>query len=282
MVTALEQLGLTAAFDFIVGTSAGALAGAFLLAGQPGMGTSLYYEELVSRDWLDYSRALHRKPPIGLDWLIDEVMAGDKALDWDRVLESPIPLYAVASELPDYRPALLGPFRSVPHLRDGLRASARIPVMAGHPVEIDSRRYVDGSLSQGIPLTCAESIGFTHVMVLLTRPRGEVRGTPSVLHRAVVFPVMNRLLAGLGTAFSRRADRYRDELAHIAQLEAAGAGDTILVAQLPAGAPTVKQLTQDPDSLFAGAAAGAAAVYEALDEGAPSFYRGLVPLGLKC
>jgi len=278
MVTALEQLGLTAAFDFIVGTSAGALAGAFLLAGQPGMGTSLYYEELVGRDWLDYRRLLRREAPIGLDWLIDDVMAGEKALDWERVIESPIPLYAVASELPEYRPALLGPFRSVPQLRDGLRASARIPVMAGRPVEVEGHEYVDGSLSQGIPLTSAESIGFTHVMVLLTRPRGEVRGRPTLLHRAVAFPVMNRLLPGLGTAFAGRADRYRDELAKIAALEVASSGDAILLAQLPAGAPTVKQLAQDPNSLFSGAVAGATAVYEALNQDVPVFYRGLVPL----
>jgi predicted patatin/cPLA2 family phospholipase len=278
MVTALEQLRLTAAFDFIIGTSAGALAGAFLLAGQPGMGTSLYYEELVGRDWLDYRRLLRREPPIGLDWLIDDVMAGDKALDWERVIDSPIPLYAVASELPEYRPTVLGPFSSVSQLRDGLRASARIPVMAGKPVAVGGREYVDGSLSQGIPLTCGEDIGFTHVMVLLTRPRGEVRGRPTLLHRAVVFPVMNRLLPGLGTAFSRRADRYRDELAHIAQLEETDSGDKILVAQLPAGAPTVKQLAQDPNSLFSGAAAGATAVYEALEQDVPVFYRGLVPL----
>lgn len=282
MVTALEQLGLTASFDFIVGTSAGALAGAFLLAGQPGMGTSLYYEELIGRDWLDYTRVLRREPPIGLDWLIDDVMdGGDKALDWERVVESPIPLYAVASELPKYRPMLLGPFGSVSDLRDGLRASARIPLMAGRPVEFRGHEYIDGSLSQGIPLRSAESLGFTHVMVLLTRPDGEVRGRPTPFHRTVVFPVMNRLLTGLGTAFAGRADRYRAELAYLAELQAR-LGDAMVVAQLPVGAPTVKQLAQDPDSLFSGAAAGAAAVYEALGQEAPLFYRGLVPLDLKC
>lgn len=282
MVTALEQLGLTTAFDFIIGTSAGALAGAFLMAGQPGMGTSLYYEELIGRDWLDYSRVLRREPPIGLDWLIDDVMSGEKALDWQRVIDSPIPLYAVASELPDYHPAILGPFASIAQLRDGLRASARIPVMSGGPVGIDGHEYIDGSLSQGIPLTCAEQIGFTHVMVLLTRPAGETRGSPKLFHRLIVFPVMDRLLPGLGGAFSRRAERYLTELDHIDALCGSPEQAQILVAQLPAGTTSIKQLAQDPDSLFSGAAAGAAAVYAALDEPVPTFYRGLVPVEVKC
>jgi predicted patatin/cPLA2 family phospholipase len=283
MVTALEQLSLTSTFDLVVGTSAGALAGAFLLAGQPGMGTSLYYEELIGKDWLDYTRAFRREPPVGLDWLIDDVMSGDKALDWGRVVDSEIPLYAVASELPAYEPAVLGPFASVASLRDGLRASARLPLIAGKPVSIGGHEYIDGSMSQGIPLRSAkEAIGCTHALVLLTRPAGEARGQPTQLHKLVVFPVMNRLLPGLGDAFALRAERYRKELAYIEAERRAYDPPRVVVAQLPAGTPSIKQLAQDPDSLFEGAAAGAAAVYEALDVAVPVFYRGLVPFEAKC
>ncbi len=176
MVTALEQLGLTPTVDFVVGTSAGALAGAFLLAEQPGMGTSLYYEELISRDWLDYRRALKRRPPVGLDWLIDDVMSGEKALNWQGVVDSPIPLYAVATKLPEYEPALLGPFASTGALRDALRASARLPIISGGPVVIDGESYIDGSLTQGIPLRFAGKIGFTHALILLTRPAKQTAG----------------------------------------------------------------------------------------------------------
>jgi predicted patatin/cPLA2 family phospholipase len=282
MVTALQQLGLTSAIDVIVGTSAGALAGAFLLAGQPGMGTSLYYEELIGRDWLDYTRALHREPPIGLDWLIDDVMSGEKALDWQRVIASPTPLYAVASQLPDYEPALLGPFASVDALRDGLRASARIPVISGGPVVIGGKKYIDGSLSQGIPLTCAEAFKFTHVLVLLTRPAGESRGRPKLIHKLIVFPAMNQMLPGLGVAFSHRAERYLAELDHIEELRRSPEKARILVAQVPAGTASIKQLAQDPNALFSGAAAGASAVYAAIGAPVPTFYRGLVPVESKC
>jgi predicted patatin/cPLA2 family phospholipase len=278
MVTALEQLGLTSAVDFVVGTSAGALAGAFLLAEQPGMGTSLYYEELIGRDWLDYGRALRRQPPVGLDWLIDDVMSGEKALNWQTVVDSPIPLYAVATKVPEYEPTLLGPFTSTDALRDGLRASARIPVMSGRPVAIDGKAYIDGSLTQGIPLKFAKAIGFTHVLILLTRPAKQLRGNPKLVHRHVVFPVMNRILPGLGDAFAKRASNYVAELDEIETLAASPEHQHVLVAQMPAGSASVKQLSQNPDSLFDGAVRGASAVYSALEETVPVFYRGLVPV----
>jgi hypothetical protein len=47
---------------------------------------------------------------------------------------------------------------------------------------------------------------------MLTRPAGEVRGKPKALHKLLVFPVMNRLLPGLGDAFARRGERYLAEL----------------------------------------------------------------------
>src|SRR5207249_1395327 len=107
---------------------AGALAGAYFLAGQPAMVTSIYYEDLTGREWLDYRRALRRKPAVALDYLLDEVMVTTKPLDCDAILRGGIPLYALAAQLPTYDPTVLGPFSSRADLLTGLRASARIPV----------------------------------------------------------------------------------------------------------------------------------------------------------
>jgi predicted patatin/cPLA2 family phospholipase len=265
MVTGLEQLALREVFDLVVGTSAGALAGAYFLADQSRVGTSIYYEDLTGKEWLDYSRALRRKPPVGLDYLLDDVMVSRKPLNWDAVLASAIPLYAVATHLGDYAATVFGQFRSGEQLRDALRASSRIPVISGAPVEIDGGKYIDGSLSQGVPLEAAMTgLGATHAVLLLTRPAGQTRGQPSKLLKLVGFPIMNRLLAGLGDAYSRRADLYLAELDRIARLQALPRGSPLLAIQLPAGGPQVRQLEQDPDRLVEGAAAGAAAVHTAI------------------
>ena len=44
MVTALEHLALRDVFDAVYGASAGAMNGAYFVAGQAAYGTTIYYE----------------------------------------------------------------------------------------------------------------------------------------------------------------------------------------------------------------------------------------------
>lgn len=261
MVTALDELGLHDTFDMVVGTSAGALAGAFFLARQPRMGTSIYYEDLTGREWLDYRRGIKGAPILALDYLFDELMADHKPLDWAAVIDSPAPLHAIATAWPSYEKTVFGGFRTPDELRSALRASARIPVITGEPVEVDGSLYIDGSLSESIPMQTALDFGATHLLVLLTRPPGQVRRTPGQVQRRVVFPLMDRKLAGLGYAYSQRAPRYRRELALLEQLETGGQALGIRVAD---DAGVIGQLEQNPRALFSGAAKGAEAVHLAL------------------
>jgi predicted patatin/cPLA2 family phospholipase len=272
MVTALDQLGLRDAFDLVVGTSAGAMNGAWFLSGRPGFGTSLYYQDLISKEWVDYRRILRRQPIIGLDYLMDTLMTEVKELDADAVFASGIPLYSVAARLPDYDISVLSGFESGEDLRDALRASARIPVASGGPVEIDGAQLVDGSMASSIPAeTAVRTFGATHVVALLTRPVGELRGKPTLAQRRILFPLMNRMLPGLGDATARRAPRYAAELEYLNRLE------NSLIVQLPAGSPPVRQLDQNPNALFEAAAAGAAEVYRTFTGSVRRFYPGLTP-----
>ena len=270
MVTALDQLGLRDAFDLVVGTSAGAMNGAWFLSGKPGFGTSLYYQDLISKEWVDYKRVFRRQPIIGLDYLMDTLMTEVKALDAAAVFASGIPLYAVAARLPNYEVCVLSGFESGDDLRNALRASARIPVASGGPVKIDGAELLDGSMASSIPAEVAvRTLGATHVIALLTRPAGELRGKPTFAQRRFVFPLMNRMLPGLGDATARRAPRYAAELEYLNGL------DNSVVVQLPAGSPPVRQLAQNPNALFEAAAAGAAEVYRTFTGSTRRFYPGL-------
>lgn len=277
MVTALHDLGIRDPFDLVVGTSAGAMAGAFFLAGQPKIGTSLYYEDLIGKDWLDYRRLFRRKPIISLDYLIDTLMTSHKILDCERVITSDIPLFAVATRTSDYRSALLQDFETPDDLLHTLRASARIPIASGAPVEIDGEDYLDGSVAESIPVdTAVDRLGATHVLVLRTRPAGQLRGRPRAVQRALLYPLMNRFVSGLGDAYALRAARYKDEVTRLDGMQAGtDASASAFTIQLDADTPGIRQTEQNPVTLFAGAAAGAAAVHLALTGKRKRFYAGL-------
>ena len=62
MVSALEDLGMSDAFDSIYGTSSGAIAGAMFLARQSTMGVDTYCEDLVNGPFIRYRRVLSGRP----------------------------------------------------------------------------------------------------------------------------------------------------------------------------------------------------------------------------
>ena len=265
MVTALEQLGLRGVFDLVVGSSAGALAGAYFLAGQAALGTSIYYEDLIGRHWINRRGVLRGRPLLRLEYLLDEVMAHRKPLDWDALLASGVALRPVVTRLPDYQPALLGTGGTREELCHALRASARIPLVAGDPDVVDRVEYIDGSFSEAIPIRTAQTLGATRFVVLLTRPEGCRRRDPGRLDRRALAPAMDWKLPGLGATYLRRAERYDRELALLEDCcRDTEAGPTALAIRPPAHAPEIRQLEQGRTALRTGAEIGEEAVLRAL------------------
>lgn len=274
MVSAVDHLRLTSCFDFVIGTSAGALAGAYLLAGQPRLGTSIYFEDLTGREWLDYRRPLRGKPLVCLDFLIDEVMVHRKPLDATRILQSPVPLHAVATRYPEFEAEVLSDFPSPRALLEALRASARLPVVSGPPVNIGGHLYIDGSETQSIPASKAFELGATHLLILRTRPAGGLRGTSRPAQRLVGFRLMNRLLPGLGDAHALRAARYMREVTQLDEWQDDPAGSQMAYSiQIPGHQGEIGQLEQNSEKLRDAAEAGAQAVFEAFGATPTSFFR---------
>ncbi len=207
MVSALEELGLTGTFDAVYGSSAGAINGAYFLAGQARIGTTVYYEDINSRSFIDMRRAILGRPIVNLGFLLDEVAVERKRLDVARVLASPAPLAVLATAVETGTAETLRRFRTGADLMQALRASATMPVVAGPPRDVGGRRYLDASLTQPIPVPAAEADGHTHILVLLTRS-GAMRARPSSFDRFYVEPRLRRLSPLLASRYLERAEPY--------------------------------------------------------------------------
>lgn len=259
MVAALEQLGLTHAFDGVYGSSAGAICGAYFLAGQAEIGARIFTEDINNRRFASRLRTFSRRPIVDLNFLVDDVMVGAKRLDTDRVLASRTPLTVVATDVASASTALLGHFVDGDELRAALRAGATMPIIAGPPHPFRGRRYFDASLTEPIPVPSADRAGFTHIIVLLTRPRGVPRAV-SGFDRLVVGPRLARVSASLAEGYLARAAPYASVQDEIASGRTAG-GAFVLGIRPDL---TVSKLERDRTRLLAGAASGRAAVLAAL------------------
>ncbi len=170
---ALADLGLKDAFDAVYGSSAGAINGSFFLANDLDA-VNIYHDHIASEEFINLRRLLTRRtdlpPALNLSYLIDHVMQSVHPLDFDKVIQSDIPLKVVASSIDSLGPILLTDFKDKDDLVTSLRASATVPEVAGGPVVHRGHRLVDAAVFEAIPFRSAIADGCTHVLVLCTRP----------------------------------------------------------------------------------------------------------------
>ncbi len=260
MVSALEDLGLTRSFDGVFGSSAGAICGAYFLARQTALGASIYSENINNSRFASRLRLFLGQPIVNLDYLVNEVMVRDKTLDTDAVLSSPTPLAVLATDVDSGLSMLLRDFASGDELRQALRAGSTMPVVAGEPHPFRGHRYFDASLSEPIPLRAAEEEGFTHIVVLLTRPKGIPRGV-SWFDRLIVAPRLGRVSRPLCDRFLSRSAPYAALQDQIAS-GVTKSGRAVLLGIRPG--LLVRKLEQDRATLLSGAASGYEAVLATL------------------
>jgi predicted patatin/cPLA2 family phospholipase len=262
MVSALEELGLAGAFDVVYGSSAGALNGAYFLAGEARLGTRIYFEDINNRAFIDLWRPLRGRPIVDLGYLIDDVARRRKPLPASRVLASQTPLVVMATAVETAEGAALRGFANdETALFTALRAGATMPVVAGPPVDYGGRFYLDASLTEPIPVPTAESDGCTHVVVLLTRPEPRPPAI-SWLDRWYVLPRLRRLSPALAALYAGRGRPYANLLANIAA-GTGPAGRARVTAIRPAGAE-IDKLERDPGLLRDAARRGFDAVMAAM------------------
>jgi predicted patatin/cPLA2 family phospholipase len=198
MAHALDDTGLTAGFDVVYGSSAGAYVGAGLLLGNGRGSAHIFFEDMACREFVDPRRLGTRRPMVSLDHLIDDVLVRSKPLAWNRLRDSPVPLRVVATALDDLTPHVLEP-RTSAEWKLALRATAAIPFLAGPSVELGGRHWIDGSVSEPLPVLRALRDGATHVLALVNRTEPELRRDAGSSGPAQWSRLLDRLTPGLGS-----------------------------------------------------------------------------------
>jgi len=263
MLSALEGLGLTQAFDAVYGSSAGAFNSAYFLAGQVEYGTRIYSEDINNLAFANMRRAFGSRPVVNVDLVLD-VMTHQKALDTARVLATETPFTILATDVTTAERVAFRSFSDRDDLLAALRAGSTMPILAGGPYAYRGRQYFDASLTEPIPLPIAEADGFTHVLVLLTRPKGHHKTVSSLIERLLVTRPLRRLSPALATKFEQRGRPYSALLAAIDGGHSP-AGRSIVMGIRPEG-DEVSKLERRRDVLLAAADSGRRAVMAAFQK----------------
>jgi predicted patatin/cPLA2 family phospholipase len=265
MTTAIEQLGFRNAFDEVHGASAGAFNGAFLLAGQAAYLTALYPYGFGDPSFVNVRRTLRGGALFDMDYVIGTVWRKQRPLRVDDILASGIDLHCTATDVDSAAIVDLTELRSGEEIRCAMRASGRLPWLAGPPVEFRGRRWLDATLAEAIPVHAAQTTA-TDMLVLQTRPHG-IDHTPlsGMVARLTdgYLRKINPALVDLRLTRSERYDKLSAELG--ARAADASAEPAVCVIRPPADALLISQTENRVSAMATAGSHGLRAAWMALE-----------------
>ncbi|WP_232661998.1 patatin-like phospholipase family protein [Pseudonocardia sp. TRM90224] len=213
MTVTIEQLGLLPAFDAVYGSSAGALNAAWLLCGRAESSMHVWWDPVVMGTTIDPRRALRRLPVVDTRYLVHTVYTEIMPMGFQEILDNPVEFHPIATDaLTGQAVDLHEQVHDQAGVQAALRASTALPLLAGEPVEIGGRTYVDAGVSESVPVRTALAQQATHVVALRTRRTDEIATAPSRGERLVMSRWFARRAPGaLAAWMGREAARAEEE-----------------------------------------------------------------------
>lgn len=228
-------------FDGLIGVSAGACFGCNYKSGQ--IGRVIRYNKRFARDprycsWRSLFRTgdlfnadfCYRKLPMELD-----------VFDAEAFEAAPMEFYLVTTDCATGGPVYRLIDQADEKAFQWIQASASMPIVS-RPVAIDGGEYLDGGLSDAVPLRWFESLGYDRNVVITTRPHG-YRKRPAGKLR--LWNPFLRRWPKISEALESRAERYNAALDYLDSR--VQSGQAFLIA--PEKPLEISRICHDPDRM---------------------------------
>ena len=159
--------------DGIVGVSAGALFGANYVSGQKER--AIRYNKKYARDkrymglhsWITTGNAVNK------DFAFYELPFKLDVFDQEKFKESKIEFHVVMTNVENGQAEYVLS-EDVLEQMEYLRATSALP-FASKIIEINGKKYLDGGISDSIPIDYCQSLGYDKIILVLTRPENSYK-----------------------------------------------------------------------------------------------------------
>lgn len=223
--------------DGVVSVSAGALFGVNFLSEQKGRALRYNKKYATSPEYMGLRSWLKTGNVVNKDFAYYKVPMALDVFDEETFEKSGVPFYVTVTNLATGKPEYYK-IDNVFEQMELLRASSALP-LASKIVDWQGNKYLDGGLSDSIPVAFAKSLGFDQLIVVLTRPI-DYRKKPS---SSLVYKLFYRRYPKFVEIASKRYQHYNDTLEQIIDLE--NKGD--LFAIRPSQNLEIGRLETNPD-----------------------------------
>lgn len=218
-------------FDGAVGVSAGACFGCNYKSKQ--IGRAIRYNERFCKDkrYCSFYSLITTGDLYGAEFCYRTIPEELDIFDTKTFDENPMEFYVTCTDVETGKPVYKLCSTGENYL-EWMRASASMP-LASRIVEIDGGKYLDGGISDSIPLRFFEDMGYEKNVVVLTRPEAYLKKPNSLM------PIMRHAFKSYPAFLETLANRhavYNETVSYIRQREKEGNVFVICPdAALPAG-----------------------------------------------
>ena len=156
--------------DGVVSVSAGALFGVNYLSNQPKRALRYNKRFMGDRRYMSFWSWLTTGNFVNKEFSYYKVPMELDVFDQEAFAESGVPFYVVTTDIETSKPDYI----KIDHVfeqMEALRASSALPLVS-EIVDYKGKRYMDGGLSDSLPVGFMENLGFDKLIVILTRPKG--------------------------------------------------------------------------------------------------------------
>ena len=154
--------------DGIIGVSAGALFGANYVSGQKER--AIRYNKKYARDkrYMGFHSWITTGNAVNKEFAFYELPFKLDVFDQEKFKESKIDFYVVTTNVENGKSEYIL-IKDIFEQMEYLRATSALP-FASKIIEINGKKYLDGGISDSIPIDYCESLGYDKIILVLTRP----------------------------------------------------------------------------------------------------------------
>ena len=197
--------------DGIIGVSAGALFGANYVSGQKER--AIRYNKKYARDkrymglhsWITTGNAVNK------EFAFYELPFKLDVFDQEKFKESKIDFHVVMTNIENGQAEYIL-IEDVLEQMEYLRATSALP-FASKIIEINGKKYLDGGISDSIPIDYCESLGYDKIILILTRPENTYKNDKlSFLYKLVYrkYPNLVERLINMGKDYEIVLKKIKD------------------------------------------------------------------------
>jgi len=228
-------------FDGAIGVSAGACFGCNYKSNQIGRALRYNIKYCKDKRYCSFYSLITTGDLYGADFCYRQIPEKLDIFDKEAFIKNPMEFYTVCSDVETGEAVYTLMDVTEENYLEWVRASASLPLVS-RIVEINGRKYLDGGLTDSIPLKQFQKMGYEKNIVILTQPKDYVKTSNKAMP---LIKLVLKKYPKIIDAIKNRHIVYNETTDYIKQQEKEG--NTLIIC--PDSSLPVKRTENDPEKL---------------------------------